>query len=700
MSELKVVEVRGREGYRPDIDGLRALAVMPVVLGHAGFPGFSGGFIGVDVFFVISGFLITGILLREISADDFSVARFYERRARRILPALFAMMLACVVMGWLLMPPEALGALGRSVMATILFLSNAWFARSTEDYFGTDAEWEPLLHTWSLSVEEQFYLVFPLLLWLLARRSKTSTVSGVAMVTGVSLLFSIWQTRADPTAAYFLTPARVWELGAGALLAMGVLPGVRRRAVAECISVTGLLMIIFGVILYGPQTPFPGAAALLPVTGAIALIWSGSVSNNRVSQLLGSRIPVGIGLISYSLYLWHWPVLVGARLLQGSSHLATAGALIAVAISLVLAWISWKFIEQPFRGGSNARVSKLVLVRLSAFGAILFLATGSAIKAFDGFPGRLPEAHLAVYQQAFTGIDRQERCMKRTPATELCSIGSFPDGSQQSSSLFLWGDSHAAAWLPGFDHLLETHKYTGMAALKSGCPPLLGLRRQDKSASHRCDQFNDQVLALLQSREDLPVVVLAARWALAVEKTRPEGGEGMQLASVKSFTAPIPAWAAQATDTHRAALVAHRLDQTVAAIRATGREVVLIKGVPEIGHSVPADLAKAAFTETAVSEGPAASRVEARQRQADEIIELIAERHGAHTVNPRRLMCDDNCRIAINSQLLYRDDDHLTAFAARQLLPVLADQAPPIKQLNNRLILSETDKPTGPPPRG
>ncbi|MFV8782337.1 acyltransferase family protein [Microbulbifer sp. SA54] len=690
----------GKSGYRPDIDGLRALAVLPVIFGHAGLPGFSGGFIGVDIFFVISGFLITSILVREIASGDFSVARFYERRARRILPALFAMILACLIGGWFLMPPEAFGALGRSVIAAILFLSNVWFARSTEDYFGTAAEWEPLLHTWSLSVEEQFYLGFPLLLCLLARGPRALMVVGVGLLTAASFAFSIWQTRTEPTAAYFLTPARVWELSAGALLAMGVLPNLRRRVLAELIGLAGVLMIIASITFYGPQTAFPGSAAMLPVAGAIALIWAGSIQENRVSQLMGSPMLVAIGLISYSLYLWHWPVLVGLRLLQGSTHLSTGLALFAVALSVVLAWGSWKFIEQPFRAGRKPRITRPVITRLSAVSAMLFLGTGFAIKAYDGFPSRLPEPQLATYQQAFSGIDRQERCMKKTPATGLCTIGSAPKESQGNVALFLWGDSHAAAWLPGFDHLLEKQKFTGMAALKSGCPPLMGLRRLDKSASHRCDLFNKQVLELLASREDMPVVVLAARWALAAEENRPEGGKGMQFASAESYTTAVPDWAVQATQSSRGALVAHRLDQTVAAIRATGRKVILMKGVPEIGHSVPAALAKTAFTNTAFPEGPAASYVEARQEQSDNIIDIVAERHGAYTVNPRELLCEDNCRIAQGRELLYRDDDHLTAFAARRLLPQLIEKTPPIKALTNRLAYSELNEQSVSHPRG
>lgn len=686
-------------GYRPDIDGLRALAVLPVVLGHAGLPGFSGGFIGVDVFFVISGFLITSILIREITAAEFSLARFYERRARRILPALFAMMLTCVVAGWLLMPPDAFGALGRSLIATVLFLSNVWFLRSTEDYFGTAAEWEPLLHTWSLSVEEQFYLGFPLLLCLLARGPRARMLTGVAIATVASLLFSVWQTRTAPTAAYFLTPARVWELGAGALLAMGALPKLQQRTPAEFIGLAGVLMITSGVVLYDPQTPFPGTAALLPVLGAVALIWAGEAPGNRVSRVLGNRLLVGIGLISYSLYLWHWPVLVGLRLLQGSPHLPTTVALFAVALSLVIAWASWKYIEQPFRGGRTPRVSRPQLVRLSLASALLLVGIGGTIKAYDGFPLRLPDPYLAAYQEAFSGIDRQERCMEKSPAANLCAIGQDSLDRSYKNGVFLWGDSHAAAWLPGFDRLHTEKKTIGMAALKSGCPPLLGLYRPDKSSSHSCDQFNDQVLSLLQKREDLPVVVLAARWAMASEGTRPEGGDDMQLEPVAARNAPIPSWATQAMETRRAAMVADALDRTVAAIRATGRQVVLIKGVPEIDHSVPAALARAAFGGTTLGTGPSVSRVEKRHQQADRMIDLVAERHGAYTLNPREMMCDDNCQIAIDNKLLYRDDDHLTAYAARQLLPALAERAPPVKELG-RVLLSERDKNNSRPPQG
>jgi len=289
--------------------------------------------------------------------------------------------------------------------------------------------------------------------------------------------------------------------------------------------------------------------------------------------------------------------------------------------------------------------------------------------------------------------------MEKSPAENLCTIGLDPLERSQKTGVLLWGDSHAAAWLPGFDRLHTEKKSTGMAAFKSGCPPVLGLYRPDKSRSLSCDQFNEQVLSLLQKRKDLPVVVLAARWPMATEGTRPEGGDDMQLEPVVTRTTPFPTWVTRATETRRAAMVADALDRTVAAIRATGRQVVLIKGVPEIGHSVPAALAKAAFGGTTLGTGPTVSRVEKRHRQADRIIDMVAERNDAHTLNPREMMCGDNCQIVIGDKLLYRDDDHLTAFAARQLLPALAERAPPIKELG-RLLLSEQDKNNSRPPQG
>ncbi|WP_420587368.1 acyltransferase family protein [Ruegeria sp.] len=303
--------------YRPDIDGLRAVAVVPVVLHHAGFAGVPGGFVGVDIFFVISGFLITTILAREIRDGQFSILSFYERRARRILPALFVVLAACLAVGWFLLLPNQYGNLAVSVGATLLFASNIWFWMDAGDYFGHGIEFAPLLHTWSLAVEEQFYLFFPLLLWALSRASMRVWIRVIVLISLVSLALSMYATTAHPVANFYLTPTRIWELGIGALLAVGAFPALRRPAAVEAVALIGAVLIIGSILLISDHTPFPGITAIPPCLGAAFLIWAGMYGRSMIARFLTLRPVVWIGLISYSLNLWHWPVLVAARVQYG-----------------------------------------------------------------------------------------------------------------------------------------------------------------------------------------------------------------------------------------------------------------------------------------------------------------------------------------------------------------------------------------------
>ncbi|MFM7347934.1 MAG: acyltransferase family protein [Erythrobacter sp.] len=362
--------------YRRDIDGLRAVAVFPVVLYHAGVPGFPGGFVGVDVFFVISGYLITAILAREIAEGRFSLAGFYERRARRILPPLAVVLAATLLVGWHLLMPEELLRLGRATFATVLFASNVSAARSL-DYFAPAAEFEPLLHTWSLAVEEQFYLIFPLLLMGLAWAGwSRRALAVVAGLSALSLAAAAALIDARPLWVFYLIVFRVWELGAGAMLALTRPAPPHARLLREGLGLAGLLAILAPVALYSAATPFPGFAALPPVLGATLLIWiGGEGGGSRASRLLALRPLVGIGLVSYSLYLWHWPILAFVRVFEGWVRISNATAAGAVAASLAAAWLSWRFMERPFRmrppdGPSRTTVFALSAVVFGLLGAL------------------------------------------------------------------------------------------------------------------------------------------------------------------------------------------------------------------------------------------------------------------------------------------------------------------------------------------
>lgn len=385
--------------YRPEIDGLRAIAVVPVILFHAGFSVFSGGFVGVDIFFVISGYLITTIILGEMRAGKFSLVGFYERRARRILPALYVVMLACIPIAWMLMLPDDLENFGQSLLATTLFANNVllWI---TSSYFGLASEFKPLLHTWSLAVEEQFYIVFPVLLllgWRLGARWLTVLLT---VLLFASLAAAQWGSQNSPVAAFFLLPTRGWELLVGVLIALyfsirnhstkdagETAPQASRSSLHEAAAWIGLALIAYAIFAFDKQTPFPSLYALVPTAGA-GLIILFATPRTTVGKLLSGKLAVGIGLISYSAYLWHQPLLAFERIssLEEPGGLRTA---LSVAATFVLAFITWRFVEGPFR--NKQRVSTAAIAALS-IGVGLFVAyVGWQIYANSGYVQRWAE---------------------------------------------------------------------------------------------------------------------------------------------------------------------------------------------------------------------------------------------------------------------------------------------------------------------
>ena len=364
--------------YRPEIDGLRAIAVAAVILFHAGFALFRGGFVGVDVFFVISGFLITSIIVEDLKAGRFSVVQFYERRARRILPALFTVMAACVPFAYSRLSPDGLKDFAESVAAICLFASNILFWGES-GYFETQAELKPLLHTWSLAVEEQFYVVFPILLLIAWRLGKTFLLAVICAIALVSFVTSISEVRSFPSAAFYLLPSRAWQLLVGALASFltDTLPtaAVRQppsRLAREAIGWGGMAMIALSLFLFNELTPFPGFNAALPTLGT-ALVLLGASDVTSVGRVLAWRPLVGLGLISYSAYLWHQPLFAFTKLAL-LSEIPVGLATVLCAMTIVLACLSWRYIEQPFRDRNV--FSRGAVFGLSAFGMMIFISIG------------------------------------------------------------------------------------------------------------------------------------------------------------------------------------------------------------------------------------------------------------------------------------------------------------------------------------
>lgn len=374
--------------YRAEIDGLRALAVVPVILFHAGFELFSGGFVGVDVFFVISGYLITSILIEDIESKRFSIIDFYERRSRRILPALFSVMLVCIPFAWMWMLPDPLENFGQSLVATTLFVNNVLLFL-TSGYWDLASEFKPLLHTWSLGVEEQYYILFPVFLLLAWCCGKNAVLWIIVLVALSSLVLSEWSSRVHPEAAFFLIPTRAWELLFGSIAAFIVHKrGVQKNNV---LAIVGLVAIVYSIFAYDETTPFPSLYTLVPVFGVVLLVLFAE-RETLVARILSIRVMVGIGLVSYSAYLWHQPLFAFSKIYSKTEPGVLQNTVLIVA-TIVLSYVSWKYIEKPFRDSKVVSL-RLLVVSLLSVSLVINLFGYSAHKT-HGFVSRVFEESVS-----------------------------------------------------------------------------------------------------------------------------------------------------------------------------------------------------------------------------------------------------------------------------------------------------------------
>jgi peptidoglycan/LPS O-acetylase OafA/YrhL len=645
--------------YRADIDGLRALAVIPVLLFHAGFPAFSGGFVGVDIFFVISGYLITSIIHGDIEANRFSLLSFYERRIRRIFPALFTVLLASTVMATLILLPDPLKDFGQSVAAATLFASNVLFWEET-GYFAGAAEQKPLLHTWSLAVEEQFYLVFPLFLLLLARAGRGG-IPATAAILLLSFAASVWAVPHAPTAAFYLAPFRAWELLLGALLAMGALAAPRRQIVRDALSLAGLALILVSVLAYSADTPFPGASAVLPCLGTALLIHAGSGGPSLVGRLLSQRPIVLTGLVSYSLYLWHWPLLVFASL-YALRELTAAESLGVLLLAALLATLSWRYVELPFRG------PRPVLARptlLATAGGVMLAAvvTGMGLHLTDGLPSRLPPDAARLAEGARDRDPTRGRCLD--PGVDavrngnLCRIGAV---RRASPSFIVWGDSHAESIQAAIGAVAAQTDRTGMFAGSAGCPPLLGIEVEGREAesTRQCAAFNDAVLDLVR-QGSIDTVIMAAHWAWYATGERHGRKDERRVHLSESETGT-------GSTGSNEAVFRRALERTATTLRTAGKKVVIVAPIPEVGASVPTTLALAAWLGRDVDVRPTREDFDQRNAIPLSAMTSLEQRSLATILYPHEALCDAQaCRVDADGRAVYADDNHLSLFGAASI---------------------------------
>lgn len=633
------------KGYRADIDGLRAVAVLSVIAYHFGLTLIPGGFTGVDIFFVISGYLITGIILEEIRTGKFSIIRFYERRARRILPALSVVVVAVFLASYFLAMPSQMVRIGREIASTSLFVSNFYYFL-TVDYFSDGVDRMPLVHTWSLAIEEQFYLFLPLLLFWLRKRSRIACF--LVFSVGVSMLANLIMIRNYPAFTFYMIVTRWWELGIGSLLAF-YKPEVGPRG-REILGFGGVALIGSGLLAIDESTPFPGLHALLPTLGCAALIVAGSGGVSSISRLLSARPAVAIGLISYSAYLWHWPIKVLAPLAFENAA-APAGILAMTAATFALAWTTWRYVEQPFRGQEAFLTSRGVFVSAAAALSLILIA-GSVGHFSRGMPWRFPPI-VASFDAGNRDVNPDTaRCNQKTAADvmaqELCIYG--PAGSPRK--ILLVGDSHANALAPLFKKEAAEKGVAVIVATRNGCFPVSAA---DVAVSDECRLFSKALAEGPLTDPSLTDVVLAVRWSVHLSGTKNTND------SIREFR----------VDPQNA----KRLTELAAGIATDGRRVWIVVSPPETGMKTPDFLARKAIGGD--KETDVVLRLEpfhAVQREIMQTVSKGAGGAGVHVLDLAAPLCSDSgdCKLAVDGRSLYFDDDHLSTFGVMYLAPLFA----------------------------
>ena len=623
--------------YRADIDGLRAIAVMLVVLYHANL-GFPGGFVGVDVFFVISGFLITGLIRKQQQAGEFRLRTFWVRRIRRIIPAATVMVGVTLMAGCFLLMPRELEKLADSAAYQQLMLSNVYFWQDA-DYFAGPEQAKPLLHTWSLAVEEQFYLGFPLLMILLGRGSNKLTLGILTGLTLAAFIVGEAGMQSHPKASFFLLPTRMWELLIGSVLVF--LPIRANRTVwREVCAWTGLSCIVGSACLYSMNTRFPGVGALLPCIGAALMIYANSKETTSLGKLLSHRWIVFVGLISYSLYLWHWPIFAFLHYWHGV-ELTLQTRLFAVAGSIACGVLSWRFVETPFRRGF-AQWRPVFPVSAAVVTATLLISVSIWISQERGLQWRLP---VRIYQGQGQNVGlnpRFEFNLAAATREEYPGLGAH-DEVQYPIDFLVWGDSHAFALGDLFDALAEEHRLSGVLVGKPGTVPLLGAHRVGAEENL---PWNESVMAFI-SKHHIRRVFLVSRWAVNVA-----GRETGQTDSLIVDALSVDAGQAESRQVLR-----RGLDRTLGALVESGVEVYVVKQAPKQPSNARVALATARFFGRETPLGVSLATHLKRQQAANAIIDQVARKYHVATFDPTEFCFNESghCPFAVgDSHTLYR----------------------------------------------
>lgn len=655
--------------YRPDIDGLRAVAVMSVLFYHVGFEAFEGGYVGVDVFFVISGYLITRLIHQELVSGAFSFGKFYERRARRLFPALFFTWVVCLTAAFLLFSPEHFERFGGALLHSVLSVSN-YFFWGESGYFDTDTIFKPLIHTWSLSVEEQFYFVWPALFYFLMTRTSGRMVPVFVFALGIaSLYYSQRSLVTDPAGAFFLAPARVVEFAIGASMVWIGEFRIDNRSVLESFALIGLVLIAYSALEFSEKTAFPGFSALVPCLGTALLIYSGAAAKSAV--LLNNPISVGVGLISYSLYLIHWPIIVFYQYYK-FDVLSDFERTAICFISLVAAALMYRYVEQPFRLGKT----KAVRFSPPAFGltcallALVVVFPAANIWANGGWDWRLGEkrneaALLHPIKESITEFHRPLAKGVADGGARAFGLGAAPEDAE--AKVLVIGDSHAEHLKHGLDYLGKKYGFTIDFYVATGCPPIFGAHKiygqggianpppRQELCKEQTRIWEDFIF-----RYQYDFVALSSRWAWLYESTY---YERFRIRNDYLVDRENPVYTVAASRK----TFQKQLKYTVDTILSSGAKAIIFSQVPNHGKNpegcdnVPKYIINAGRLNARCS---GVSRKTATERLAftDATVTALAGQKGVFAVVPSRYFCPAGataCLAFSGNTRMYTDADHV-----------------------------------------
>ncbi len=629
-----------QSNYLPHIDGLRAIAVLSVVFHHFTPDFMPGGYIGVDIFFVISGYLITGIIKKEIEENNFSFTGFYERRVRRIFPALFSVLIFSFILSYYFLLPSDFIVTLRGLIGTLFFISNFIFWRDfQEGYFGaTEEGLIPLVHTWSLSVEEQFYVLFPFILFFLYKFKfkKNFIVFFLSAVFFISIFLSEYFIDDKPVAVFFLTPFRIWELLAGVLLAFNVIPKINNRFVNEIISFICMLMIIYPCFYYNNLTIFPGMSALIPVLGTVLLIDLGKNGKTIINSILELKIFTFVGLISYSLYLWHWPILVFSKYLSLNFPILN-NLFFLFSISIIISSLSYFFIEQPFRGKRGIDFINRKKVFSYSFSLVLLLSLSGIYGLFnDGLEKRFP-TEVVNFDKAREPDVKYKFCDGITNSEDWCIVG---NKEKEPKTLF-YGDSHLLSWAYAVDEIFKNREESAILGVLSACPAFFDLvySGNEFRKNDSCINRSKQIEEYLKYNENIKNVVIIGVW--------PSYFRGWN-----KFTVDIEG-VGQFKNEAGARIA---LNNTIEKIQKLKKNAILVGPVPVYDENVPFSHANAVIQKRKFISTNLNSQIEFNSIFYDFVNK---NKKKINFIDPLEWICNLECITLVNGKSIYFDTNHL-----------------------------------------